>query len=281
MNLVTKPTEPDSATVSADPSLLYLWHFPDVPRFGDLHDDSLYYVSAKSLADGGGYRIESLPGEPSQTKYPPLYPLLLSIAWRIDPQFPHNLPVAAWISWLALPAVLLQLAALYPSLGISTGRSWILLFLFAANPYVILFSTQLLSEMLFPARSPQCCWWNARPRDPAERLLLRRSRGPGISGALGRLALLVQPRHLPMAASETAEPRHVVHRRDDLFHRGLDDLGGCIRRDHRILHLLPRLLRYEIYSVCSATCIYWSGRISTVSCGIRRLCDPKDVNSGC
>ena len=52
----------------------------DLPSFGDLHDDSLYYVSAKSLADGGGYRIESLPGEPAQTKYPPLYPLLLSLA---------------------------------------------------------------------------------------------------------------------------------------------------------------------------------------------------------
>ncbi|MBZ5633119.1 MAG: hypothetical protein LAO55_08315 [Acidobacteriia bacterium] len=135
------------------PSAAYLWHFGDVPRFGDLHDDSLYFVSAKSLADGGGYRIESLPGEPPQTKYPPLYPLLLSVAWHIDAQFPHNLPIAAWISWLALPAVLLQMAALYPALGISGGRAWLLLFLFAANPYVILFSTQLLSEMLFLALS--------------------------------------------------------------------------------------------------------------------------------
>ena len=133
------------------PSAAYLWQFGDVPRFGDLHDDSLYFVSAKSLADGGGYRIESLPGEPPQTKYPPLYPLLLSVAWRLDPQFPGNLPVAAWISWLALPAVLVQLAALYPSLGISGVRARLLLFLFAANPYVILFSTQLLSEMPFLA----------------------------------------------------------------------------------------------------------------------------------
>ena len=76
MNLVTKPTGLILLLFLLIPSALYLWHFPDVPRFGDLHDDSLYYVSAKSLADGGGYRIESLPGEPSQTKYPPLYPLL-------------------------------------------------------------------------------------------------------------------------------------------------------------------------------------------------------------
>src|SRR5678815_1475531 len=42
---------------------------------------------------------------------------------------------------------------LYPSLGISTGRAWLLIFMFAANPYVILFSTQLLSERRFLALS--------------------------------------------------------------------------------------------------------------------------------
>jgi 4-amino-4-deoxy-L-arabinose transferase-like glycosyltransferase len=133
------------------PSAAYLWHFDDLPQFGDFHDDGLYFVSAKSLADGGGYRIESLPGEPAQTKYPPLYPLLLSIAWRIDPQFPRNLPIAAWISWLAFPAMLVQLAAYYPRLGISGWRAWLLLSLIAINPYIIFFSSQLLTELLFLA----------------------------------------------------------------------------------------------------------------------------------
>jgi len=133
------------------PSAAYLWHFGDVPRFGDLHDDSLYFVSAKSLADGGGYRIESLPGEPAQTKYPPLYPLLLSAAWRLNPQFPANLTAAAWISWLALPAILVLLAGIYARWEFSGYRAWILMLLFAANPYVILFSTQLFSEMPFLA----------------------------------------------------------------------------------------------------------------------------------
>jgi len=151
MNLVTKPTGLILLLFLLIPSVAYLWFFSDMPRFGDLHDDSFYYVSAKSLADGGGYRIESLPGEPAQTKYPPLYPLLLSIAWRLNPQFPDNLAIAAWISWLALPAVLVQLAALYPRWEIPTGRTWLLLVLFAANPYVILFSTQLFSEMPFLA----------------------------------------------------------------------------------------------------------------------------------
>ena len=133
------------------PSLAQVWQQRDMPRFGDFHDDSIYYVTAKSLATGGGYRIESLPGEPAQTKYPPLYPLLLSIAWKFDPQFPRNLTIAAWISWLAFPAVMFQLPALFRRLGFSRGRTWLLLVLFAVNPYVALFSTQLLSEMLFLA----------------------------------------------------------------------------------------------------------------------------------
>src|SRR5262245_33938328 len=62
----------------------------DANKIGFYHDDGIYAVTANSLAAGSGYRIMSLPGEPSQTKYPPLYPLLLSMAWLINPNFPSN-----------------------------------------------------------------------------------------------------------------------------------------------------------------------------------------------
>ena len=137
--------------MSLAPSAVFLWQHSDLPRFGDLHDDSLYYVSAKSLAEGGGYRIESLPGEPSQTKYPPLYPSLLSIAWRITPQFPNNLPIAAWISWLALPAIMIQLLWVFPRLGITDWRAWMLMTLVAVNPYMLVFSSTLVSELTYTA----------------------------------------------------------------------------------------------------------------------------------
>ena len=137
--------------MSLAPSAVFLWQNSDLPRFGDLHDDGIYYVSAKSLADGGGYRIESLPGEPSQTKYPPLYPLLLSVAWHLNPQFPHNVPVAAWISWLALPAIMIQLLWLFPRLGIAEWRAWLLMTLVAVNPYMLVFSSTLVSELAYTA----------------------------------------------------------------------------------------------------------------------------------
>src|SRR5688572_6363137 len=88
-------------------SLLYFAAMrPD--RFGAYHDDGIYVTTAKALATGEGYRIISLPYEPAQTKYPPFYPFLLSIIWRISPDFPENLTwmmmlsVAATVSFLGL-----------------------------------------------------------------------------------------------------------------------------------------------------------------------------------
>lgn len=59
--------------------------------FGMYHDDGIYLVTAKSLAEGQGLRILSLPGGPLQTKYPPGYPVLLAAIWLTNPHFPNNL----------------------------------------------------------------------------------------------------------------------------------------------------------------------------------------------
>ena len=58
------------------PSLLFVWHNRDVPHFGILQDDGVYLIDAQALAQGAGYRILSLPAQPFDTRYPPLYPTL-------------------------------------------------------------------------------------------------------------------------------------------------------------------------------------------------------------
>ena len=59
--------------------------------FRNFFDDAYYFGSAKALAQGGGYIIPNLPGGPPQTKYPVLYPWLLSWVWRWYPSFPSNI----------------------------------------------------------------------------------------------------------------------------------------------------------------------------------------------
>ncbi len=108
------------------PSAWTAWRARDGPHLGYLHDDAIYWVCAQSLAAGHGYRIASLPGEPYQTKYPPLYSLLLSAIWRIDPLFPRNLALAHLLAWLMVPFFVLWgrpsacAPAFQPAPGVST-----------------------------------------------------------------------------------------------------------------------------------------------------------------
>src|SRR6201984_3222117 len=62
--------------------------------FGLSEDDTLYFSSAKAMAEGHGYIVPSAPGTPPATKYPILYPWILSWVWRWNPAFPENLSAA-------------------------------------------------------------------------------------------------------------------------------------------------------------------------------------------
>src|SRR5215471_427636 len=74
-----------------------LW-LPDI--CGVVHDDAIYVVTAKALAEGDGYRLIHLPGTPRQTKYPPLFPALLAFLWKLDPHFPANTWLLLTVPWL-------------------------------------------------------------------------------------------------------------------------------------------------------------------------------------
>jgi hypothetical protein len=131
------------------PSAQYARRNRDMPGFARLHDDGLLFLSAKSLAAGEGYRIPSLPENPYQTKYPPLYPLFLAVVWKLDPGFPSNLPLAAAFSWGLLAGCLALACALYRSDGFSEKKTWIMLAMLGLCPYMILFGTRPFSEIFF------------------------------------------------------------------------------------------------------------------------------------
>ena len=115
------------------PSLLFVWHNRDVPHFGILQDDGVYLIDAQALAQGAGYRILSLPKQPFDTRYPPLYPLYLSLAWRAIPAFPANLSMAIILSWLSLPAVLMLAYLWCKRHSFPVPITWLVVGLFALN----------------------------------------------------------------------------------------------------------------------------------------------------
>ena len=123
-------------------------------RFGDYHDDGIYVSTAKALATGQGYRIISLPYEPAQTKYPPLYSFLLALIWRVYPQFPQNL---IWMILISVAATLSFLALTFRYLvkhGYSTyWQALIVVALAAVNWRTLTVATGIYSEMVYAALS--------------------------------------------------------------------------------------------------------------------------------
>ena len=74
---------------------------------GVFHDDGVYALLARAIASGNGFHYTQLPGAPAATHYPPLYPLMLAAAWRIAPDFPHNLSVLIGLNSLCVGAAAL------------------------------------------------------------------------------------------------------------------------------------------------------------------------------
>src|SRR3984885_10240682 len=133
------------------PSAYLAWTLRTMPHLGFYHDDSIYWVSGRSLAMGDGYRIESLPGQPYQTKYPPLYPAMLAGIWKVNPSFPANLPLATLFAWLMLPPFLAILWILLRDYGFSTRERSVLVVLAALSPVTVVFSFSLMPELPFTA----------------------------------------------------------------------------------------------------------------------------------
>jgi hypothetical protein len=131
------------------PSAYIAWIGRDMPHLGHFHDDAIYFLGAKSIAEGHGYRIPSFPGEPYQTKFPPLYSTLLAAVWKINPVFPANLPLATLFAWCALPPFLLAARRALVDLKASETEAWILCAVLAASPYVVFTSINLMSELVF------------------------------------------------------------------------------------------------------------------------------------
>lgn len=129
------------------PSLWLAAQSTDLPFFGRYFDDGLYLASAQGLAQGQGYRLMSLPEAPPQVKYPPLVPAMMSLAWRMQPEFPAVLGAASWLAWLPLPLVLGVSALWLRTLALSAAARWGILAALAVNYHLLLSSRQVMTDL--------------------------------------------------------------------------------------------------------------------------------------
>ena len=124
---------------------------------GVFYDDGQYLILAKALATGEGYRYLNIPGHPAATHFPPGYPVLLALLWRLWPSFPENvalfrlantvlfaLGTAGWTHFATTKLRLPAAAAVGGVLGFALAIPVML----TTN---VLFSERLFFALLWPA----------------------------------------------------------------------------------------------------------------------------------
>jgi len=122
----------------------------DPKILGLFHDDAVYAVVAKALAEGDGYRVVSLPGDPPQTKYPFFYSSLLSLIWRIAPPFPANIVFLKSLNVLVLLGIYFVSMVYYRRCCEHARALAPIAFavIVCTNPLVFSFTDYVLSELL-------------------------------------------------------------------------------------------------------------------------------------
>ncbi len=77
---------------------------PDL--IGVFFDDAIYVLLGKGIAEGQGYVYPQLPGTPPAIHYPPVWPAVIALVWKLGPSFPGNIGLLK-----AINPVMLALAA--------------------------------------------------------------------------------------------------------------------------------------------------------------------------
>ena len=120
---------------------------------GTFHDDGIYVATAKSLAEGNGFRLIDLPGQPAQTKYPFLYPAALAVIWKSWPRFPENLVAMQWLSLVCAAAAVALANSYLTKHRFGTKRDCVIASLICATSPAFLYSPR----KRYPNPFSLCC----------------------------------------------------------------------------------------------------------------------------
>ena len=113
-------------------------------------DDAYYLLLGKALANGQPYALINTPVTGIMPIYPPMYPWLLSLLFRLAPQFPQNL----WLFKLVpvVSMILLGPICFYYFRRVRNVPQWaayLLAFFTIANPSLVFFATSTLMSECF------------------------------------------------------------------------------------------------------------------------------------
>jgi hypothetical protein len=119
---------------------------------GVFWDDGVYLITARALADGEGYRFVHLPGSPPAVHFPPAWPAVLALVWKLAPDFPANLAVFRLLNpVIAAVAAGLSCAYAIRRLGLEPGIAALATIVFAAALPLLVLDSVLFSEPAFLA----------------------------------------------------------------------------------------------------------------------------------
>lgn len=119
---------------------------------GIFYDDAIYLLTAKALAEGQGYVYPHLPGTPPAIHYPPGWPALLALLWKVLPPFPGSVPVLKLVNPLLLGAAAAGMTVTGRRLlGLPWWGALGVAVVAAASVPVLALTNVLLSEPLFLA----------------------------------------------------------------------------------------------------------------------------------
>ncbi len=139
-------------------SLVYFLRLDRVS--GMARDDAWYALIAKAIATGHGYNLINSPTPGIFPLYPPAYPLLLAVLFKISPQYPNNVYLLKMVSIVAMAG--LGVAAYYyfnndrhetrlTSLAIAV-------FIVLCPGFVFLATSTLMSECLYAVVQFTAIW---------------------------------------------------------------------------------------------------------------------------
>ncbi len=118
---------------------------------GLMVDDAWYIVLAKALSEGAGFRLISSATTPIQPLYPPGFPAILSVVYRLDPEFPRNVWLLKGVSIAAMMGVgLLTYAYLNGCRRLSRELAVCVAIAVTITPAFVFFATStVMSECVF------------------------------------------------------------------------------------------------------------------------------------